>query len=80
MFSLMLSSGLDLKENFSSFPLISNVISPPPTLMCALAVLRNGHPRISETLESRCISNTTKSIGTKNSRIFTGTFSAIPDG
>jgi hypothetical protein len=45
-----------------------------------LAVLRNGRLKISETLESGCISNTTKSTGTKNSQIFTGTFSAIPDG
>jgi hypothetical protein len=76
----MLSSGLGLKANFSSFPLLSNVISPLPKLMRALAVPRNGHPRISETLESGCISNTTKSAGTKNSPIFTRTFSVIPDG
>jgi hypothetical protein len=80
MFALMLSSGLGLKANFSSFPLISNVISPLPTFMRALVVLSNGHPRISETLESGCISNTTKSTRTKNSRIFTRTFSVIPDG
>jgi hypothetical protein len=53
---------------------------PLPTLMRALALLRNDHPQISETLESGCISNTMKSTCTKNSQIFTGTFSVIPDG
>jgi hypothetical protein len=41
---------------------------------------QNGRLRTSKTLEFGCISNTTKSTGTKNSRIFTGTFLAIPDG
>jgi hypothetical protein len=48
--------------------------------MCVLAVLKKGIPRMSDTFESGCISSTTKSTGTKNSRILTRIFSAIPMG
>ena len=40
-------STLGWNGNLSSLPLILNRISPAPTLICALAVLRNGLPRIS---------------------------------
>ena len=57
-----------------------NLIDPFPTSMCALVVLKSGLPRMSDILESRYISSTTKSIGTKKSLILTGIFSVMPNG
>jgi hypothetical protein len=48
--------------------------------MWAFAVLRTGLPRMSDTFESGCMSNTTKSTGMKNSLILTGISSSIPTG
>jgi hypothetical protein len=48
--------------------------------MWALAVLKKGLPRMSDTFESGCMSSTIKSNGTKKSLIFNGMFSAIPSG
>jgi hypothetical protein len=55
-------------------------ISPAPTSMFALAVLKNGHPRIRGVLVSTSMSRTTKSTGTKKSRTLTRMSSAIPAG
>jgi hypothetical protein len=73
-------SGRGLNTNSSSCPFIVNLISPFPTSMCALAVLKKGLLRMSDTFESGCMSSTTKSTGTKNSLILIGMFSAIPNG
>ena len=73
-------SGLGLKANCSSFPLISNLISPAPTSMWAFVVLRKGLPRMRGVFMSSCMSSTTKSMRTKKFRIFTRIFSAIPAG
>ena len=43
-----------------------DLIDPFPTSMCALAVLKNGLLRISDILESRCISSTTKSMARRS--------------
>ena len=42
-----------------------NLMDPFLTSMCALAVLKNGLLRMSDTFESGCISSTTKSTSTK---------------
>jgi len=55
-----------------------NLIDPFPTSMCALVVLKNGFPRMSDFLESGCISSTAKSTGTKKSLILTRIFSVMP--
>ena len=57
-----------------------NLIDPFLTSKCALVVLKNGLPRMSDIFESRCISSTTKSTGTKKSLMLTGIFSAMPKG
>ena len=64
-------SGLSLKANHSSLPLIWNLISPASTSMCAFVVLRKGLPRMRGVFMSSCMSSTTKSIGTKKFCIFT---------
>jgi hypothetical protein len=48
--------------------------------MWAFVVLRKGLLRMSDTFESGCMSNTTKSISMKNSLILTGISSSIPTG
>ena len=73
-------SGLGLNVKCSSFPLMLNLISPFPTSMWALAVLRNGLPMMMDTFESGFMSSTMKSTGTRKSLILTGMFSAIPTG
>ena len=73
-------SGLGLKANISSLPLIWNLISPALTSMCAFVVLRKGLPSMRGVFMSSCMSSTTKSIGTKKFCIFTRMFSAIPIG
>jgi hypothetical protein len=47
--------------------------------MWAFVVLRKGRPRMSDTFESGCMSNTTMT-GMKNSLILTGISSTIPTG
>src|SRR6185312_8199491 len=61
-------------------PLMSNFISPLPTSMFALDVLRKGLQSMGGALLPSPISRITKSTGTKCSPIFTGTSSAIPKG
>ena len=73
-------SGLGLKANCSSLPLIWNLISLALTSMCAFVVLRKGLSSMRGVFMSSYISSTTKSIGTKKFRIFTRIFSAIPTG
>ena len=73
-------SGLGLKANRSSFPLIWNRISPAPTSMCAFVVLRKGLPSMRGVFISSYISGTTKSTRTKKFLIFTRIFSAILAG
>jgi hypothetical protein len=79
-FAMELNSGFGLNENHSSRPLMLNLTSPVLTLIWAFAMLRKGHPRMSDTFESGCMSNTTKLTGTKNSLILTGISLAIPTG
>jgi hypothetical protein len=55
-------------------------ISPAPTSMLALAMLKKGLSRIRGDLVSTSMSRTTKSAGTKKSRPLTGMSSAIPAG
>ena len=55
-------------------------ITLAPTLIVALAVLKNGHPEIIGVMKSGLTSRKTKSTGTKRSLIFTGMSSAIPAG
>ena len=73
-------SGLGLKANLSSLPLIWNLISLALTSMCAFVVLRKGLPRMRDVFISSCMSSTTKSTRTKKFHIFIGIFSAIPIG
>ena len=73
-------SGLGLKANRSSLPLIWNLISLAPASMCAFVVLRKGLPRMRGVFMSSCMSSTTKSTRTKKFLIFTRIFSAIPAG
>ena len=73
-------SGLGLKANHSSFPLIWNWISVAPTSMCAFVVLEKGLPSTRGVFMSSCMSSTTKSTGTRKFLIFTGIFSVIPTG
>ena len=73
-------SSIGLKWNIFSLPFILRWISPAPILMWAFAVLKNGLPKISGVLVSALISNTTKSMGTKQLHILTGISSAIPTG
>ena len=73
-------SGLGLKANRSSLPLIWNLISLAPTSKCAFVVLKKGLPRMRGVFISSCMSSTTKSTGTKKFLIFTRIFSAIPAG
>ena len=73
-------SGLGLKANRSSFPLIWNWISPAPTSMCAFVVLRKGLPSMRRVFMSSYMSSTTKSTRTKKFLTFTRIFSAIPAG
>ena len=63
----------DLGQNgkCSSFPLILNLTSPIPMSMWAFAMLKKGLPRMRATLESGCMSSTTKSTGMKSSPILT---------
>ena len=51
--------------NFSSFPFMLKRITPAPTSMCVLAVLRNGRPRMSGVSFDISMSSTTKSTGMK---------------
>ena len=51
-------SGLGLKVNRSSLPLIWNLISLAPTSMFAFVVLRKGLPRMRGVFMSSCISST----------------------
>ena len=55
-------------------------ITLAPTLIVALAVLKNGRPKIIGVLKSGLTSRTTKSTGMKRSLIFTGMSSAISAG
>jgi hypothetical protein len=73
-------SGLGLKAKHSSLPLIWNLISLAPTLMCAFVVLRKGLPRMRGVFMSSYMSSTTKSTRTKKFLISIGIFSAIPTG
>jgi hypothetical protein len=61
-FVMELNSGFDLNKKHSSRPLMLNLTSPILTSMWAFAVLRKGLPRMSDTFESGCMSNTTKSL------------------
>jgi hypothetical protein len=49
-------------------------------LMWAFVVLRKGLPRMSDTFDSGCMSNSTKSTSMKDSPIFTSISSTIPIG
>ena len=69
---------LNLK-NMSSFPMQKRIF-PLPTSILALAVLRNGRPRMSSIPRSPSMSITTKSARTKESHTRTKTFLAIPSG
>ena len=69
---------LNLK-NMSSFP-TRKQISPLPTSILALAALRNGRPRMMSIPRSPSMSMTTKSARTKESRMRTRAFLAIPSG
>jgi hypothetical protein len=71
-------SGLGLKANRSSFPLMWNRISPALTSRCAFVVLRKGLPSMRGVFMSSYMSSTTKSIRTKKFLIFTRIFSVIP--
>ena len=73
-------SGLGLKVNRSTLPLIRNLISLIPTSMCAFVVLRKGLPSMRGVFMSSCMSSTTKSTRTKKFLIFTGIILAIPVG
>ena len=78
--SLEHCSGLGLKANRSSFPLIWNLISPTPTSMCAFVVLRKGLPSMRGVFISSYMSSTTKLTSTKKFLIFTRILLAIPAG
>ena len=71
-------SGLGLKANRSSFPLIWNRISPALTSMCAFVVLKKGLPSMRCVFISSYMSSTTKLTGTKKFLIFTEILTAIP--
>jgi hypothetical protein len=67
-------SGLGLKANRPSFPLMWNWIYPAPTLICAFVVLRKGLPSMRGVFMSSCMSSTTKSTSTKKFLIFSEYF------
>ena len=73
-------SGLGLKANRYSFPLIWNRISLALTSMCSFVVLKKGLPKIRGVFMSSSMSSTTKSTGTKKFLIFTWIFLAISAG
>ena len=71
-------SSFDLKPNLSFCPLMLSWITPTPTSMCAVVILKNGLPNMRGILVSTSISRMTKSTGTKEFHIFTGMSLAIP--
>ena len=73
-------SSFGLKSNLSFWPLMLSWITPTPTSMCAVVILKNGLPNMRGIWISTSMSRMTKSTGTKKFRIFTGISSAIPAG
>ena len=71
-------SSFGLKPNLSFCPLMLSWITPTPTSMCAVVMLKNGLHNMRGIPVSTSMSRMTKSTGTKKFRIFTRISLAIP--